>query len=94
MNEFSALRAHIRQLKHAVATTTCRKTIDALRQMLSEAEAKLWAIEPRPPAGGMTESTLSNQNDRFRATKKYSRGALPKCKVGSEDKGIGRFVAS
>jgi translation initiation factor 2B subunit (eIF-2B alpha/beta/delta family) len=51
MNEVDALRAHIRHLNYAVATTTCRKTVDVLRQMLRETEAKLCAIEPRPPAG-------------------------------------------
>jgi ribosomal protein S20 len=49
--ELNELRTYIRQLKHAVATTTCEKTLDALRQMQSEAEAKLCAIEPCPPAG-------------------------------------------
>lgn len=58
MNEFSALRTHIKHLKHAVATTTCRKTVGALQQMLKETEAKLRAIEPRPPAEGMTDPTI------------------------------------
>jgi hypothetical protein len=49
--EVDALRTHIRQLKHAVATTTCQKTVDILRQMLRETEVKLCAIDPRPPAG-------------------------------------------
>ena len=49
--EVDALRTHIRHLKHAVATTTCPKTVDVLRQMLRETEVKLCAIDPRPPAG-------------------------------------------
>lgn len=53
MNEVDALRTHIRHLNYAVATTTCQKTVAVLRQMLSEAEAELSAIEPSPPAGNM-----------------------------------------
>jgi hypothetical protein len=45
MNERDALRAHVRHLNYAVATTTCRVTVDVLRQMLRESEAKLCAIE-------------------------------------------------
>ena len=41
MDEVHALRAHIRQLNYAVATTTCRKTVDVMQQMLRAAEAKL-----------------------------------------------------
>ena len=52
MNEVEALRTHITHLSHAIATTTCRKTVDVLRQMLRETEAKLCQIEARPPAGG------------------------------------------
>ena len=51
MNEIDALRTHVRQLHNAVATTTCRRTVDVLRQMLREAEAKLCVIESGPPAG-------------------------------------------
>lgn len=53
IEQHDELRAHIRQIKHAVATTTCRKTVDALRQMLRETEAKLRATEPRSPDGYM-----------------------------------------
>jgi hypothetical protein len=48
MNEIDALRTHLRQLNHAVATTTCRKTVHMLRQMLSETEAKLDEMNGRP----------------------------------------------
>lgn len=51
MNEVDALRTHIRHLNHAVATTTCRKTVDVLRQMLRETEAKLCQIDVRPSTG-------------------------------------------
>lgn len=51
MNEVDALRTHIRQLNHAVATTTRPKTVDVLRQMLREAEAKLCQIDAPPPTG-------------------------------------------
>jgi hypothetical protein len=47
--EVDGLRTQIGHLKHAVATTTCRKTVDMLRQMLRETEEKLCAIDPRPP---------------------------------------------
>lgn len=50
MNEVDALRTRVRQLNYAVATTTCRKTVEVLRQMLRESEAKLRALESRPPA--------------------------------------------
>ena len=49
MNEVDALRRRIRHLEHAVATTTCRKTVDVLREMLGESEGKLRAIEPPHP---------------------------------------------
>jgi hypothetical protein len=45
-SEVDALRTDIRHLKHAVATTTCRKTVDVLRQMLRETEVKMCAIDP------------------------------------------------
>jgi hypothetical protein len=51
MNEVDTLRTYIRQLKHAVATSTCRKTIEVLRQMLGEAEAKLSQTDARPAGG-------------------------------------------
>jgi hypothetical protein len=41
MNEVDALRTHIRHLNHAIATTSCRKTVDVLRQKLGETAAKL-----------------------------------------------------
>lgn len=55
--EDDALRKHIKHLKHAVATTTCPKTVDVLRQMLRETEATLCQIDARrcgdqsPPIG-------------------------------------------
>jgi translation initiation factor 2B subunit (eIF-2B alpha/beta/delta family) len=55
MNEVDALRAHIRHLNYAVATTTCRKTVDVLRQMLRETEAKLCAIEAKHPNSKIME---------------------------------------
>jgi hypothetical protein len=36
-----SLQSHIRQLRYAVATTTCRTTSDLLQRMLREAEARL-----------------------------------------------------
>jgi hypothetical protein len=51
MNEVDALRMHIKHLNHAVATTTCCITVDALRQMLREAETKLCQIDARLPTG-------------------------------------------
>ena len=57
MNEVDALRTHIGHLNHAVANTTCRKTVDVLRQMLRESEAKLCQIDARPPAGHLTGRT-------------------------------------
>ena len=54
IKEVDALRTHIKHLNHAVATTTCQKTVDVLRQMLRETEAKLCATAPRPPADYMT----------------------------------------
>lgn len=36
-----SLRTYIRHLRHAVVTTSCRETVAALEQMLSEAEARL-----------------------------------------------------
>jgi hypothetical protein len=51
--EIDALRTYIRHLEHAVATTTCPKTVDVLWQMLRETEVKLCAIDPRPPAGNL-----------------------------------------
>lgn len=47
VNEVAALRTQIRHLNHAVATTTCRKTVDVLRQMQREAQAQLRQIDPR-----------------------------------------------
>ncbi len=35
------LHNHVRHLRYAVATTTCRVTVDTLRQMLREAETRL-----------------------------------------------------
>ncbi len=35
------LRSYVRNLRNAVATTTCDKTVTALQQMLREAEARL-----------------------------------------------------
>lgn len=57
-DEIDALRAHIRQLNHAVATTTSRKTVDVLRQMLSETEAKLGDLTD-PDIGSDGEARLS-----------------------------------
>jgi hypothetical protein len=54
MNEVDAFRTHIGHLNHAVATTTCRKTVDMLRQMLEETKAKLCQINARPPAHNPT----------------------------------------
>lgn len=51
MNKVDALRMHVAHLNNAVATTTCRETVDALRQMLREAEAKLCQIDAQPPIG-------------------------------------------
>jgi hypothetical protein len=51
MNEVDALRMHVAHLNNAVATTTCRETVDALRQMLREAEAKLRQIDAELPTG-------------------------------------------
>lgn len=39
--EPASLQGHVHQLRYAVATTTCRKTVAVLKQMLSEAEARL-----------------------------------------------------
>lgn len=35
------LASQIGQLRYAIATTTCRETVDALQKMLSESEARL-----------------------------------------------------
>lgn len=40
-HEPQALRIHIRQLRHGVATTMCKRTSEMLQQMLEEAEAQL-----------------------------------------------------
>lgn len=34
------LASHIRHLRYAVATTTCRATVDALQKILNEADAR------------------------------------------------------
>lgn len=64
IKEVDALRTHISQLKYAVATTMCRKTVGVLRQMLREAEAKLCATEPRSreryPSGNQTDRSASS----------------------------------
>lgn len=39
--EVASLRTYIRHLRYALATTTSRETIEALEQMLREAEARL-----------------------------------------------------
>lgn len=57
MDEIDALQTQIRSLNHAVAATTCRKTVDMLRQMLKESEARLYQIGARPPAGRLTGRT-------------------------------------
>lgn len=36
-----SMQSYVRHLRFAVATTTCRATVDALQQMLREAEAGL-----------------------------------------------------
>jgi hypothetical protein len=54
MNEVEALRTHIKQLNHAVATTMCRRTVCALREMLMEAEAKLSQIDSGLPEDNLT----------------------------------------
>jgi hypothetical protein len=54
MNQVEALRTHIKQLNHAVATTMCRRTVFALREMLMEAETKLGQIDTGLPEGNLT----------------------------------------
>lgn len=61
MNEIDALRTYIMHLNNAVATTTCRKTVDVLRQMLREAEAKLGQIHACPPMGTGRTHRLQQQ---------------------------------
>lgn len=39
--DLGSLDSHVRNLRYAVATTTCRATVAVLKQMLSEAEARL-----------------------------------------------------
>lgn len=36
-----SLQSHVRHLRYAVATTTCRKTVAVMQEMLREAEARL-----------------------------------------------------
>lgn len=36
-----SLQSHVRSLRYAVATTTCRTTVAVLQQLLREAEARL-----------------------------------------------------
>lgn len=43
-----ALRAHLRNLQFAVATTHCKRTAAALKQMLEQAETQLRAQEAAP----------------------------------------------
>lgn len=40
-DDVESLQTYIRHLRHAVVTTSCRETVAALEQMLSEAEARL-----------------------------------------------------
>ena len=47
-NGHSTLPAHVQHLRYAVATTSCRATAAALRNMLRDAEARLqtsWRAE-------------------------------------------------
>lgn len=44
-----AFLMHIGHLKYAIATTSCRQTVEMLREMLSESEAEL---------GGMVATSL------------------------------------
>lgn len=36
-----SLQSHVRHLRYAVATTTCRKTVAVMQEMLREAEDQL-----------------------------------------------------
>lgn len=36
-----SLRSHVRNLRYAIATTTCDATADVLQRMLNEAETRL-----------------------------------------------------
>jgi hypothetical protein len=65
--EVDALRTHIKHLNYAVATTTCQKTVDVLRQMLRETEAKLCATAPRPPVDYMTSRQSARDGEPPRA---------------------------
>jgi hypothetical protein len=42
-----SLQSYVRHLRHAVATTTCRATVDALQHMLKDAEARLQIDQKR-----------------------------------------------
>lgn len=50
----ASLQRYVRQLRYAVATTTCRATVAVLKQMLSEADARLLGRAP-PPAASRAE---------------------------------------
>lgn len=43
--ELQALRIHIRHLRHAVATTMCKRASQMLQQMLGESEAQLTDVK-------------------------------------------------
>ena len=51
MAKRDALLMHIRHLKYAIATTSCRHTVAVLREMLSESEAELGGMVATSPAG-------------------------------------------
>lgn len=50
-DDLESLRTYIRHLRHAVVTTSCRETVAALEQMLSEAEAR-FKISQRSEVSG------------------------------------------
>lgn len=47
IEDTKVLRTHVRHLKYAVATTTCRETVAMLRKILNESEARLQTMELR-----------------------------------------------
>jgi hypothetical protein len=39
--DLGSLQSYVRYLRYAVATTTCRSTVDVLQQMLQDAKGRL-----------------------------------------------------
>lgn len=48
--DLGSLESYVRQLRYAVATTTCRETVAVLKQMLHEAEARVLSNAQKLPA--------------------------------------------